>query len=168
MRAARSLIILGFLYLQKVDGFAVSLSHEEGDAETVNAFFILRSHATNSCLDIPWNDFERALDEFTPVKTYRKCHGGGNQLLQIRDGRVVSYQVPCLCLGARQLRDGEPIGLVPVGDEKELHWTLDGAGGLYVRSNTTFRIGSSTSGGKMILRQATHENSIWRLEEVTK
>ena len=171
-------MILSFLQLQKVDGFTVSSTPEEGqdeqDVETGIGFFLLRNRALDSCLDVPWDDFERALDEFTPVGTHRKCHGGGNQLLQLRDGRLVSYQVPCLCLGARQLRDGEAIGLVPVGDEGELKWTLDGDGGLYV-SNTTFRIGSTAlnrldqwmNGGKMILRQATHEDSTWRLEEVT-
>ena len=168
MLAARGLIIVILLHLRKVDGFTVSLNLEEGqdkqDVETGKYFFILRNQATNSCLDVPWGDFDKALEEFTPVKTYCKCHGGRNQLLQLRGGRLVSYQVPCLCLGARQLEDGEPIGLVPVGDEHELNWTLDGVGGPYV-SNTTLRIG--TSGNKMILHQATHENSTWRLEKVT-
>ena len=54
------------------------------DIETGKDVFILKSSVLDSCVDIPWDDFERALDEFTPVKSNRRCSGGANQLLQFR------------------------------------------------------------------------------------
>ena len=166
MDAARALIILCFFQLCMVGGclsasIKVEEDQDELDVDPGNNFFILRSRATNSCLDVSWyNDVEKALQGFTPVKTYHTCHSGDNQQFKLKDGRLEYY---CLCLGARKLGDGELIGLVPVDHEDELNWTLDGDGGLYV-TNTTFRI--AASGDNLILMQSTLENSPWRLEKV--
>ena len=71
-----------------------------------------------------------------------------------------------MCLGARKLGDGEPIGLVPVGDVAELTWTLGGDGSLYA-GNGTLRLGSSAASGDAVeLRDAKDDKSSWHLEEV--
>ena len=169
MDAARALIIFCFFHLCKVDGclsasIKVEEDQDELDVVTGKEFFILKDRATNSCLDIPWGNFEKAIDEFRGLITYHECHGRDNQLFKLSHGHMESYQESCLCLGARKLGDRELVGLVPVGNEDQLNWTLDGNGVLHV-TNTTFWLG--TSGNKVILKQGLLDNSTLRLEEVS-
>ena len=168
MDAARALIIFCFVLLGKIDGclsasIKVEEDQDELDVVTGKEFFILKDRTTNSCLDIPWGNFEKAIDEFRGLKTYPECHGRSNQLFKFSHGHMESYQESCLCLGARKLGDREPVGLVPVGDENQLNWTLDG-NVLHV-TNTTFWLGMS--GNKVILKQGDRDNSTLRLEEVS-
>ena len=169
MDATRALIILCVVLLCIVDGClsaSVKVEEDQGDLDEVTGMelFILKDRATNSCLDIPRGNFEKAIDKFRGLKTYPECHGRGNQLFKLSHGHMESYQESCLCLGARKLGDREPVGLVPVGDENQLHWTLDGNGVLLV-TNTTFWLG--TSGNKVILKQGAPDNSTLRLEAVS-
>ena len=173
MEVAWSLLFICFLQLNNIDGcLAVSWNLEEDydyneqDTVTDKDVFILKNRATNSCLDIPWSDFDRALDEFTPVKTYRNCHGGRNQLFQLRQGFVVSYPVPCLGLGVPYHIDGDPIGLVLVGDDDILSWALDAGGDPYVYPS--LRIGVKTHGGNVTLmrRQTLDDPRVLTLEKV--
>ena len=63
----------------------VNEGQDDQDVDPGKDIFILKSSVLDLCVDIPWDDFERALDEeFTPVKTHRRCNGGANRLLQFR------------------------------------------------------------------------------------
>ena len=126
-----------------------------------NKFFTLRNRATNSCLDVNWyRDLEGIKPRIILKPNYR-CDGDDIQQFKLKDGRL---QFLCHTLGARQLRNGQRIRLVPVGHEDELNWTQDEDGGLHV-TNTTLRI--ANVGSAVILLEGTLEQSQWRLEEVT-
>ena len=125
-------------------------------------FFTLRNRATRSCVDVSWyQNFEGVVKQRITLKPNYRCDGRGNQQFRLKDGRLQFF---CRTLGARQVRDGERIVLVPMGNEDELNWTLDADGGVHV-TNTTLRI--ANFGKTLILLEETLEQSQWRLEKVT-
>ena len=139
--------------------------------------FVLRNVALDMFLDIPYSEAA----EFKPVELYDDCHGGENQLWQVRNGRIVSVLDNSLCLGALNVCDGEPIILVDRESDKALTWKwgsdrcdfgnddyLDIRDTVVCSKEESLQIGPAKCGQGIALQKVSSSQQLWKKEEVTK
>ena len=137
--------------------------------------FVLRHVDLDMFLDIPYSEAA----EFKPVELYADCHGGENQLWQVKNGRIVSVLDTTLCLGARNFCDGEPIILVGIESDNALTWKwdsdrcdfgndeyLDVSDAIISLKEDSLQIGPANCGHGITLQKVSSTKQIWKKEEV--
>ena len=139
--------------------------------------FALRHVDLDMFLDIPHSEAA----EFKPVELYADCHGGENQLWQVRNGHIVSVLDRTLCLGAHNLCDGEPIILVSIESNNALTWKwggdrcdfgnddyLDISDAIVCSKEESLQIGPANCGHGIALQKVSSTKQMWKKEEVPK
>ena len=139
--------------------------------------FALRNIDRAMFVDIPYSEAA----EFKPVELYGDCHGGGNQLWKVRNGRIVSVLDSNLCLGALNVRDGEPLILVGLDSVKALTWKwgsgmcnfgnddyLDIRDTIVCSEEESLQMGPARCGQGICLQKVSSSPPLWKKEQVRR
>ena len=126
------------------------------------ATFLLRSIDRDMVLDIPGGDAA----ELKPVLLYGDGHGGENQLWQVIDSHIVSVLNTDLCLGALNLRDGEPVILVGRASDKAIKWEWGNDNTIVSANEHSLQIGPTESGHGIALQKVASSKQLWKKEQV--